>query len=416
MLRPSLSASATASRSFITSFLLASILCTSSSLSSPNCFHRPHPRSAFVRDLSQVLSIGLGNLGKPAFAMESDTSSREQSNRNGVMNQVIYEPTFIDVLGEQIPVAAWYSSKLNGISSSDVSFSASSNATYKHRISVKKIGRSLAGWNFIPSFATRNFSISPLYTNTVQSETSDSVPNFASVTAPVVLLAHGYLGSRFDLSHYAEELAAEGFLVLSPEYPESLADSYDTTTKPIDRTITTNRLLQTLITQWDVRVKSYGIIGHSLGCGTAIKTGDDSWTRVCIAGFPCSGTKCLFIASTNDGAVPISRVIGTLRSLDFVSLDENVARNRQWNKLHPRTSLVFNEFYNNNPPPNHISFLSEGTNEAMVDFLSPLLPVARYFGIPVLDFDKYQLVRDSGVTGEIVRPLVVDYLKQMSTV
>ncbi|KAL3791142.1 hypothetical protein HJC23_000562 [Cyclotella cryptica] len=404
------------SQSLFVLLLLASIVWTSSSLSLPTSFHRPHPRSAFVRDFSQVVSIGLGNVGKPAIARETLTSSTERPIASGVMNQVIYEPTFIDVLGEQIPVAAWYTSKLYGMSSNDSRFTGSSNAVYKHRISVKKIGRSLAGWNFIPSFTTRSFTISPSETNVVQVESSVSTPNFASSTAPVVLLAHGYLGSRFDLSHYAEDLAAEGFLVLSPEYPESLADSYDTTTKPIDRTLITNQLLQTLNNQWYVKVTSYGIIGHSLGCGTAIKTGDDSWARVCIAGFPSSGSKGLFIASTNDGAVPISRVIDSLKSLDYVSLDENAARIRQWDKLPLKTSLVFNEIYDNRPPPNHISFLSEGTNAAMVDFLSPLLPVARYFGIPVLDFDKYQLVRDSGVTGEVVRPLVVEYLKQMSAV
>ena len=32
--------------------------------------------------------------------------------------------------------------------------------------------------------------------------------------------------------------------------------------------------------------KAYGIIGHSLGCGTALQTGDNSWTRVLIAGQP----------------------------------------------------------------------------------------------------------------------------------
>ena len=42
-------------------------------------------------------------------------------------------------------------------------------------------------------------------------------------------------------------------------------------------------------------------------------------------------------------------------------------------------------------PPNHISFLSEQTNDALVNFLSPLLPVARAIEVPVLDFDKYQV-------------------------
>ena len=110
----------------------------------------------------------------------------------------------------------------------------------------------------------------------------------------------------------------------------------------------------------------------------------------------------------------IARAMDALQSYNYVPLNENAVRTRGWDKLPTRTPLIFNQVYNNSPPPNHISFLSEGTNEAMVDFLLPLLPVARRFGIPVLDFDKYQLARDSGVMGEVVRPLVVDYLKQMS--
>lgn len=113
--------------------------------------------------------------------------------------------------------------------------------------------------------------------------------------------------------------------------------------------------------------------------------------------------------------MPLSRAADALQSLNYNVLSEKVVRMQTWEKLAPRTSLIFNEVYNGSPPPNHISFLSEGTNAAMIDFLSPLLPLARYLEIPVLDFDKYQLSRDSDVTGEVVRPLVVDYLLQMSS-
>ena len=382
--------------------LLALLLDTASSLSPQLNTQKPHPRSKFLRDFSGVVSFGIG-VSKSAFAM-APTNSNVQSH-----NQVIYEPITIDVLGEGVPVAAWYPSNLNEVTSNQFS---TRRVTYEHRISVKKIGKSLAGWNFIPEFTTRTFPISASG-NIMQIDSISNAPNFASCTVPVVLLAHGYLGSRFDLSPYAEDLASNGFLVLSPEYPESLADSYDSMTKLIDRTIITNLLLQNL-KQWNVNAKSYSILGHSLGCGTANKTGDDSWTRVCIAGFPSSGSKCLFIGSTNDGAVPLSRAADALRSLNYNIMSERAARMREYGRFAPRSSLILNEVYNGNPPPNHISFLSEDTNAAMIDFLSPLLPVARALEIPVLDFDKYQLVRDSEVTGEVVRPLVVEYLKQMS--
>ena len=42
----------------------------------------------------------------------------------------------------------------------------------------------------------------------------------------VVFLAHGFLGSRTDLSYLAEELAAQGFVCVAAEYPESLEASY----------------------------------------------------------------------------------------------------------------------------------------------------------------------------------------------
>ena len=391
--------------SYLTLFALALSLSTSSSLQSNARY--PHPRSTFLRDISKAVCFGIGSTANTAISMAS-TLNGDQLTR-----EIIYEPISVEVLGEQVPVAAWYPSTINGLAS-NANQILSKRVTYEHRISVQKIGKSLANLNFIPSFTTRRFSISPDSRNIVQlSSKSNVAPNFASCSLPVVLLAHGYLGSRFDLSPYAEDLAAEGFLVLSCEYPESLADSYDSTTKPIDRTIITSKLLNALST-WNVDVQSYSIIGHSLGCGTANNTGDDSWTRVCIAGFPSTGSKCLFIGSTNDGAVPLTRATDTLQSLNYVQLNERKARFQEWKKLSPRTSLIFNEVYNNNPPPNHISFLSEGTNAAMVDFLSPLLPAARYLGIPVLDFDKYQLTRDSDATGKIVRPLVVDYLRQMN--
>ena len=70
-----------------------------------------------------------------------------------------------------------------------------------------------------------------------------------------------------------------------------------------------------------------------------------------------------------------------------------------------RAALILDE-------PNHLSFLSEGVNDAMIQFLSPLLPVAQTLQIPVLDFDRYKESRDSKATAELYHPVVVRYLKQ----
>ena len=62
-------------------------------------------------------------------------------------------------------------------------------------------------------------------------------------------------------------------------------------------------------------------------------------------------------------------------------------------------------------PPNHISFLSEGTNDEMVKFLSPFLPLARLLGIPLLDFDAYQLSGDAAPTARAVTPAVLSFFR-----
>ena len=174
----------------------------------------------------------MSSANKPGFAIINADVGNEESVQS-VTNRVIYKPITLDELREKVPIATWYPSTLNGISSSDDRLT--SRVIYEHGISVSKIGNKLAGWKVILLFVMRNFRLTPTYTNIVQLQSmKDSTPNFASSTLPVVLLAHGYLGSRFDLSHYAEDLGSEGFLVISPEYPESLADSYNLTTKPID--------------------------------------------------------------------------------------------------------------------------------------------------------------------------------------
>ena len=408
---------------------LALIAPTSSALVS--FFDQPHPRSSFIAKSLLVVGSVIQPSSVNAFVSDasssksySPSSSAASMSRGDSSNidktTVVYQPLSVSVSGVDVPVAAWH----------PTDFKDSTTATtlqpldsYKHRISVQKIGKKLAGWNFIPSFANRNFSLKPGAQNNLRVVTPTQQQQLPS--SPVVILSHGYLGSKFDLYPLAEALASEGFLVLSPEYPESLADSFDAAIIDpssgeiqtiIDRDMITNQLLLTLKQTWKVTPTSFGIVGHSLGCGTAERSGDDSWIRVCLAGFPSSrgnGSKCLFVGSTNDGAVSVNRALSVLSDNNYVSLEEDrirtmMAEGQQLPTLPPKASLIFKGA----DAPNHISFLSEETNDAMVDFLSPLLPVARGLKIPVLDFDKYQLSRDSKACGDVVVPLVVGYLKQ----
>lgn len=308
-------------------------------------------------------------------------------------------------------------------------------AQYSHRISVPRIASLLANIQFIPPFVAKEFSLSP----TISTEKSIVIDgqslSFPTTTArPVVLLAHGFLGSRFDLSHLAEELASQGFICLSPEYPESLASSYDAKKstqeqeQQLDRTTINQALLQAINDQMKIQPTSFGIVGHSLGCGTVTSTGDDTWTRVCIAGPPVRrgnggeeqsrslGGNLLAIASLNDGLVTRSR-LESMIPMDFARLQEEdvLTRSATTNGggddtfTFPEKSILIMD---RPDAPNHISFLAGNANDAMVSFLSPLLPVAQALSIPVLDFDKYKVSRDSDATAKVVIPIISSFLRQ----
>jgi hypothetical protein len=215
------------------------------------------------------------------------------------------------------------------------------------------------------------------------------------------------------------DIATVGFICVSAEYPESLAASYDRI-EGLDREVITNQLLMNLQQEWGIQPTSYGIVGHSLGTGTALSTGDSSWARVCIAGFPrrrdgseVSGN-VLFVSSMNDGAVSPARMGGKAAiPSNIAMLDEySLGSSDSSSLLPPRATLLFDR----PDGPNHISFLADEVNEAMIDLLSPLLPVAKAFNIPVLDFDKYKESRDSKETADVVIPLVARYLKQQMRV
>ena len=367
----------------------------------------------------QGVAIGGALLSNPihAFSLPTSTNSNRPSSSqqsattsNANTASVAYQDLSLSMGpefgGATVPVACWFPNTNNAVDGD--SQQAQTLVKYPHRISVRRIGQMLARWDFIPEFAARDFSLTP----TVTCVDGSGIPLPAK--APVVLLAHGYLGSRYDLSHIAEALAAEGFVCFSPEYGESLAASYDRCEGRLDRTVVTNRLLESISKDWTVQATSYGIVGHSLGCGTAIRTGDENWVRVCLSGNPGSSSqisgKVLFVSSMNDGVVQIRNRGGMgLIPSDYIRLEEaQLSQLESSGTLPKRAVMVFDR----PDAPNHISFLTEGVNDAMVDFLSPLLPVAQALSIPVLDFDRYKESRDSIATAEVVKPLVTSYLKQ----
>jgi hypothetical protein len=311
---------------------------------------------------------------------------------------------------------------------------------YDYKISLRRIGQLLAKWEFIPEFVSKDFSLTPsasASSSTTRVVDGKNIPIPGSTNAKagtnVVFLAHGYLGSRSDLGYIAEELASQGFVCVAAEYPESLEASYPKL-EGLDRVAINKRLVpyvkDELVPQ---PILSYSAIGHSLGCGTVLQMGDDSWSRVLMGSGrapaspsarnkptsingdavyknPVVGGRLLFISSVNDGPVNLwgggITIPDGYTVLQESKLQENGGAVVDQIKNLDRVALVFN----GEKAPNHISFLSENVNDAMLEFLSPLLPVSKALDIPVLDFDKYADSRDSVATGRVLKPLISSFL------
>ena len=361
---------------------------------------------AFLATAS-LLPISDAASPRSAFAFMPQTSVSTSTSSGKSTNTIAYQDLKLNISQYDIsvPVSTWYKPD-EELTSSELS---NEKVLYSHRISVKRIGSLLAKLDFIPAFVAKDFQLEPTTKmNTIYGK-NGSFPK----DRPVVLLAHGFLGSRFDLSHLAEELASQGFIVFSPEYPESLSSSYDRI-DGLDRTLINQELLKHMESEWSVKATKYGIVGHSLGCGTVTSTGDESWTRVTIAGPPVRrdgvdlGGNILAITSLNDGLVAMNGGMGRLQSMipsDFIRLQESTMMDSPL----PSKGIVI---FDRDDGPNHISFLAGNANDAMVTFLSPLLPVAQALSIPVLDFDRYKESRDSKETADVVIPLISTFLRQ----
>ena len=129
------------------------------------------------------------------------------------------------------------------------------------------------------------------------------------------------------------------------------------------------------------------------------------YNQVLIAGRApeASSSPLLFISSTNDGAVRLGGPVTIPAGYEL--LEES---NLPLSNLPTTAALIFDR----PDAPNHISYLSENVNEAMVSFLSPLLPIAQAMSIPVLDFDRYQQSRDSVQTAQVLKPVISGFLSQ----
>jgi hypothetical protein len=334
----------------------------------------------------------------------------------------------------RVPVAIWYPTEQSNATETE-RVTESSSLFYPHAISISKIARVLLRLEMkLPTLFDRKIELVPAKGVTRSDKNSPPQTSFSKAC----ILCHGYLGSRFDLVDFAERLAAEGYVVLAPEFSDSLANA---NTMPNN---TRGEILQKCVGLLESRFgirskKQVAIVGHSAGSGTVMQAEGNYLGRVCIAGFrPVLGADrsdalsdpLLVIASEGDNVIslfpsdgrfgksdgivsavgglgkPVLDVQGTSAGLrDFtLSLEEKKKKEEASSE---KVSFVQ---YRGPGSPCHISFLSSRTNDAMVEALSALLPAAKFLNIPLLDFDVYEQTRDSDQVAKDLVPAVATFL------
>ena len=169
-----------------------------------------------------------------------------------------------------------------------------SPASYSYRISVPRIAKLLVGLP-VPSF--------PFLTSTTDlpptsSGITSSPPAPIDPGCPLIIVSHGYLGSRFDLSVICESLALNGLTAVSPEFPESLSASYDTSGSS---SVACPSRLDIVSEILKGHTGPVGLLGHSLGTGLTLEYPRAGSPRCVIAGFrgvtaECEGCPVLVVA------------------------------------------------------------------------------------------------------------------------
>jgi len=269
-------------------------------------------------------------------------------------------------------------------------------ASYKYRISAGRLVKTILGLP-TPDAIARSFDL-----------TADGVRFTPGATVkdgtPVVVVAHGFLGTRFDLSKFGEALARGGAVAIAPDFDETLAGSY---TPDSNGGSSRDKIVVAALEHAKRRgaTGNIGALGHSAGAATALKV-PNARGAVAIAGFGRDApgdVPFLAIASEGDGAVPLKFVRERFPA-DVKNIDVGAAPSN-W----PRRGVIA---FGGESAPCHVSFLAPDVNVEMQNFLGPLLPVARFLSIPVLDFDKYGLLFDAERTAETCVPAATSFLRQ----
>lgn len=411
----------------------------------------PEAKHYFPAELSAELAADLKALeGKNPQVLyympnERDLDQSESpAPASGPANAAFtHELTSVQLQGVTVPVAIWrprtsWLANQPGITA---------HSTYQYKIDMGKIASKLrVGFlSLLPGFKASTYELP------MGSKPYTPLDGFPGAQAgDHLMFTHGFLGSIYDFAHAAEQLAGDGFTIVAPELPESLSASYETgfTKKGLGREeiIAATRLMADSAAGGPTR---WGIWGHSAGCRNAVEERSEYVLgRACVAGAAsfvneANPSDPLFIVSSNgDGfnkiipaTIPVqdhgdgykflteSRAIlgqevqvpvllprwaDDLRSVfddgRTTMLESLGSAYAKPGKRPMRAAFIYNEDNSPAPLPNHISFLWREVDDAMIDLLSPVLPIAKALRLFMLDFDKYIESRDADKTATDLVP------------
>jgi len=330
-----------------------------------------------------------------------------------MVSPVAHTMAEVQVNGTQVPVALWYPNKV-------AEMLGESRTSYQYVIDIGGIAKRLnVGW--LLGWLPRMEYVLPFAGVTY----NESSPAASAAGGPndYIMFTHGFLGSPFDMAHVCEALAARGFTVAAPEFPESLSASYMNT-----NSITRAEIVSATRDLIDGgRSGRWGSFGHSAGAGTTLsQPGAFSLGRcgLCPGFRGYNGTDPLLLIASEGDAV---NKLLVNNGIDIqANLLADAVEGRGETKMYARASEIYIE---SAPPrrgaliykeegellagakqqPNHLSFLWTGVDEAMIDILSPFLPIAKTLRLFVLDFDTYIEARDAEVTAAEVAPAILRF-------
>ena len=157
-----------------------------------------------VAALSAPLSRRTAITGGLAAAAVPSTSSAAPSAA-----VIGYDDVVLDLpCGARVPACVWLPTATD----------EAPPASYNYRISAGRLVKTILGLP-TPDAIARTFALDAPGVRAAPGAT-------VKEGTPVVVVAHGFLGTRFDLSKFGEALAREGAVAIAPDFDETLAGSY----------------------------------------------------------------------------------------------------------------------------------------------------------------------------------------------